>query len=118
MSHIVTITPRCTDALAVGAACRRVGIPEPIPREHKLYSGLVTGRGLKLPGWRYPAVIDQGTGEIRFDTYGGEWGKQAELDRFLQAYAAEKAKLEARRAGHTCTEKELADGSLRLTITT
>ena len=39
-----------------------------------------------------------------------------ELDRFLQMYAVEKAKLEARRQGHSVTEQSLADGSVKLTI--
>lgn len=44
------------------------------------------------------------------------WGKKLELDRFLQAYAVERAKLEARRQGHTVTEQSLSDGSIRLSI--
>jgi hypothetical protein len=31
-------------------------------------------------------------------------------------YAVEKAKSEARRRGHQCTEQALADGSVKLTI--
>ena len=42
--------------------------------------------------------------------------KQVELDRFLQAYAVEKAKLEARKAGHSATEHLLADGSIRVCV--
>jgi len=37
---------------------------------------------------------------------------------FLQAYSVEKARLEARRAGHAVTEQALADGSIKLTIQT
>ena len=44
-------------------------------------------------------------------------GVQAtELDRFVQAYTCEKAKLEARRHGHTVRERLLGDGSIRLTV--
>jgi hypothetical protein len=39
------------------------------------------------------------------------------MDRFLQAYAIERAKMEARRKGHTVTEQSLADGSVKLTVT-
>jgi hypothetical protein len=42
--------------------------------------------------------------------------QDAHLDRFLQAYAAEKTKLEARKQGYTVTEQQLADGSLKLHI--
>ena len=38
------------------------------------------------------------------------------LDRFLQAYAVEKAKLEARNRGHSVTEQSLSDGSIKLTV--
>jgi hypothetical protein len=44
------------------------------------------------------------------------WGDKRELDRFLQAYAVEKARIEARRQGHTVTEQSLADGSIKLTV--
>ena len=41
---------------------------------------------------------------------------QKELDHLLQCYAVEKARIEARKKGHTCTESQLADGSIKLTI--
>ena len=44
------------------------------------------------------------------------WGQHHELDRFLQAYACERAKIEARKKGHTVSEQTLADGSIKLTI--
>jgi hypothetical protein len=44
------------------------------------------------------------------------WGAQQELDRFLQAYAVERTRIEARRQGHSVTEQPLADGSIKLTI--
>ena len=39
-----------------------------------------------------------------------------ELDHFLQAYAAERAKIEARKKGYSVTEQSLQDGSIKLTI--
>ena len=71
---------------------------------------------MKLPDWRYPVVCDVNTGRIDYDNYGGHWGDQQNLDSFLQAYAVEKARLEARKRGHTVTEQPLADGSVKLTI--
>ena len=44
------------------------------------------------------------------------WGQQTELDKLLQAYAVEKAKIEARRAGTNVTEQALPNGSIRLTV--
>jgi len=45
-----------------------------------------------------------------------DWGDPAKLDQFLQAYAVERAKAEARRKGHQFTEAKLSDGSIKLTI--
>ena len=42
--------------------------------------------------------------------------KHWHLDKFLQIYAVEKSRLEARRRGHQVTEQALADGSIKLTI--
>ena len=53
---------------------------------------------------------------MHFDNFKGHWGAQQELDKFLQAYAVEKALIEARKHGHTVTEQPLTDGSIRLTI--
>jgi hypothetical protein len=47
---------------------------------------------------------------------GSFWGDPKHLDRFLQAYACEKAKIEARKRGHAVSEQQLADGSIKLTI--
>ena len=44
------------------------------------------------------------------------WGNPQQLDGFLQIYAVEKTKLEARKRGHSVTEQALADGSIKLTV--
>ena len=62
-------------------------------------------------------MFDTETGQARFDNYGGRWGEQEQLDRFLQIYAVEAARIQARRQGHSVTEQPLADGSIKLTIT-
>ena len=116
MSHIVTIKTQIRDPAALAAACRRLGLCEPTRGTAKLFSGQATGLVVQLPGWRYPAVIDTGPGEIRYDNYNGAWGRQCELDRLLQAYAVEKARIEARKAGHSVTEQTLQDGAIKLTL--
>ena len=117
MSHIVTIKTRVTDAAALAAACRRLGLAEPVQGTATLFSGQrATGLIVRLPSWQYPAVVDAETGEVRYDNYNGAWGSQAELDKLLQGYAVEKARAEARRAGHSLTEQRLTDGSIKLTI--
>jgi uncharacterized protein YfaS (alpha-2-macroglobulin family) len=44
------------------------------------------------------------------------WGEQQELDHFLQAYAVEKAKLEARKKGYAVNEQTLQDGAIKVQI--
>ena len=116
MSHIVTIQTQVRDAAAVAAACRRLGLSLPIERTVRLFSGPATGLAVELSGWNYPVVCELASGNLKFDNYGGSWGNQAELEKFLQMYACEKAKIEARRQGHSVTEQPLADGSIKLTI--
>ncbi len=116
MSHVVTIEARLHDGVAVEAACRRLGLSAPTQGTAKLFSGEATGLLVQLPGWLYPAVVDVLTGLIRFDNFNENWGKQAELDRFLQAYTIEKTRLEAKRKGYAVTEQALENGSVRLQI--
>lgn len=116
MSHVVTIQTEVRDPAAIRSASDRLRLPEPVFGEVKLFSSSATGWAVQLPEWRYPVVADVNTGKLHYDNYGGRWGEQEQLDRFLQSYAIEKAKIEARRKGHTCTEQQLADGSIKLTI--
>jgi hypothetical protein len=116
LSHIVTIRTEVRDAEAVKAAAKRLGLDEPVHGTVRLFSGEAAGLLVKLPGWLYPAVIDTGTGQVNYDNYEGQWGDPKHLDAFLQAYAIEKARLEARKRGHSVFEQPLADGSIKLVI--
>ena len=116
MSHIVQIQTEVRDAAAIAAACRRLALGEPVFGEAELFSGSKTGWQVQLPDWQYPVVIDVNTGRVDFDNFEGRWGEQAKLDQFLQAYAVEKAKIEARKKGHSVTEQQLADGSIKVTV--
>ena len=116
MSHIVTIQTKMHDPMAVAAACRRLGLPEPVHGTAELFSDKATGLIVKLPGWEYPVVVDTLVGAVRFDNFGGAWGDQAHLDRFMQGYALEKAKLEARKKGFAISELQLVDGSVKVQI--
>jgi hypothetical protein len=117
VSHVVTIEAEARDPAAVAAACRRLGLPEPAQGTAKLFEGEATGLLVRLPGWLYPAVVEPGTGRVRYDDFNGAWGDPAQLGRFLQAYALEKAGIEARGRGHAVAERALADGSIKLTVT-
>ncbi len=116
MSHIVSIQTEVRDPAAIRAACERLSLPEPAFGETKLYSTSAVGWAVQLPEWRYPVVCDVTTAKIAFDNFEGRWGDPKQLDRYLQRYAAEKARIEARRRGHNVMEQSLADGSIKLTI--
>ncbi len=116
MSHIVTIQTKVRDPAAITAACQRLGLAAPVQGTAELFSGEATGLLVQLPGWQYPVVIDPAIGELRYDNYNGAWGSPEQLDRFLQCYAVEKVKLEARRKNYTVSEQTLQDGSVQLRI--
>jgi hypothetical protein len=116
VSHIVQIQTEVRDPAAIAAACQRLDLPAPIFGAAKLFSESKTGWQVRLPGWTYPAVVDVNTGRVDFDNFGGRWGDPVHLSKFLQSYAVEKAKIEARKKGHSLSEQPLADGSIKLTI--
>jgi hypothetical protein len=113
----VSIKTEVRDPLAVAAACRRLGLPEPVTGSATLFSGEAAGLLVWLPDWRYPVVLDTAAGQMHYDNYNQAWGKQEHLDRFLQLYAVEKASVEARKRGHNVVEQALSDGSIKVTIT-
>ena len=116
MSHVVQVQTEVRDPVAIRATCGRLSLADPVWEEVKLFSSSAVGWAVRLMGWRYPVVCDVDTGRVAFDNFEGRWGKQKQLDRFLQGYAVEKARIEARLRGHTVTEQSLEDGSIKLTI--
>ena len=116
MSHLVSIQTEVRDLVAINAACHRLKLPEPVQGTARLFESEVAGLLVRLPGWLYPLVLDPVAGRVAYDNYGGAWGDQAGLGLFLQAYAVEKATLEARKKGYAVAEQPLHDGSIRLRI--
>lgn len=116
MSHIVTIETEIRDVSAIQAACDRLRLPEPVFGNTKLFTDTKAGWAVRLREWRYPVVCDVATGRIDFDNFGGRWGEQVELDRFVQGYAVEKTKIEARKKGHNVSEQQLDDGSIKVVV--
>ena len=116
MSHIVEIKTEIRDEQAVRAACTRLQLAPPEKKAARLFSTTARGLCVQLPQWQYPVVINLQTGQTQYDNYGGHWGEQKHLNSFLQAYAVEKAKIEARKKGHSCSETRLEDGSIRVTV--
>ncbi len=116
MSHIVKIQTEFKDAVAIEAACKRVGATWRGAGTYTLFRSSAAGLGVQLKGWEYPLVIDPMTGQVEHDNFGGMWGDTAELNGFKQAYTVEKARLEARKKGFRVTEQSLNDGSIKLTL--
>jgi len=115
VSHTVTIKTKITDVVAIQAACNRLKLPQPTRGEVRLFDRVATGIGVHLDGWRFPICVES-DGNLLYDHFQGFWGSPEKLDQFQQAYAVEKAKLEARKQGYTCQESVLADGSIRLNV--
>ena len=116
MSHIVTIQTQVRDPNSISLACQRLQLPVPEFGTVSLFATTATGWAVRLPAWTYPVVCDVEQGQLLFDNYGGRWGQQQHLDQFLQAYAVERAKLEARKQGYSAIEQSLADGSIKVTV--
>ena len=92
------------DPAAIRAASARLKLTEPT----------ITGDIAEVPltaGWA-TARVNLKTGEVRYDT---DYGRQ--FNAFMQAYAVEKAKIEAKKKGHLVTESPMAGGKVKLTIT-
>lgn len=114
MSHVVSIKTALTDPTVLASACVALGIPAPKLGTFKLYAASKTGIGIQLPGWHYPIVV-AADGSIDFDNYNGSWGAQEQLDKLVQRYGVEKAKLELMRSRNRFVgERTLEDGSIEL----
>ena len=116
MSHIVEIQTEVRNEAAVQAACKRLHLPKATRGTFQLYAAKETGLGIELPHWKYPVVADTETGQLRYDSYEGRWGSQEHLDQFLQAYAVERTKIEARKKGHSVVEQRLDSGAIKITV--
>jgi hypothetical protein len=93
-----------------------MSLPEPVEGTARLFSSQATGWQVQLPAWRYPVVCDTTSGQLHYDNFEGRWGDPKKLDQFLQAFAVEKATLEARKQGYSVQESALADGSIQLLV--
>lgn len=116
MSHVVVIETQLRDAVAIAAACQRLGLPAPVHGTTQLYNAEITGLLVHLRGWEYPIAVDPATGHVQADHFNGAWGDPAELGRLTQAYAVERIHTESRKKGLRVTETPLEDGSIKLIL--
>ena len=65
MSHIVAIQTQIRDPAALAAACRQLGLAEPVVGAARLYSGTATGLIVRLRGCLLGARSDRNTKRTR-----------------------------------------------------
>jgi len=115
MSHVATIALEFRDPAALSEAAAVCGLD--LRQEMvTFYDGTrVAGTALRLPGWRYPVVVDT-EGRLHYDHYEGQWGDLAHLHRFRQAYAEAATRRFAHAQGFRVTRTVQTDGTVRLAL--
>ena len=137
MSHIVSISVEMTDLIAVKAACKRLGW------EFKEGQSTYAWYGRSVGDYPLPAGMTKddlgkcnhavgvpgASYEVGLRKHGNNWVpvwdfwcsgglKEDTGKRFAAAYAAEKAKIEARKKGYRVASETIKeDGTIRLTLT-
>ena len=118
MSHIVKAKVEMKNVDCLNRAIKHLGLTNLGQGTHKLWSNQTAqGIGVKLPDWNHPVVINPTKGEAVYDNYGGNWGKQIELDKLVQRYTTEVTIDQAIAGGYTYEEETLANGDVELTMT-
>ncbi len=115
MSHVAMIALEFRDREALAAAAAACGPPRGEDTVTFFDGTRVTGTVMRLPGWRYPVVID-GQGRLFYDHYEGRWGDPVHLHRFRQAYAEAATTRFAHARGYLVTRTAQTDGTVRLAL--
>ena len=104
MSHVATVKTAIRNLPVLVVACKALGLTEIKAGQQtvQLYSEKVEGNfSVKLPGWKYPVVVNTTTGQILFDNFEGRWGEIDELNKLTQEYSL------------TCAEEQLEEFRLQ-----
>lgn len=120
MSHTVELDTEFKSPKAIAAVCKSLGLPMREITSHKparLYSGsgYTEGVAIDLPRWRYPVVITP-QGKMFYDNYGGQWGSESELHKFMSTYEIAVIRDQAKLNGYMRNETTLPDGTVRITM--
>lgn len=121
MSHLSKIEIEVTDLNALAIGCKRLGLELNRGKQKFLWYGEPAdcSHAIKVPGARYEiGLIRKERGhELMCDYYDSAIGQAIGKNggKLKQAYAVEKAKLEARRKGYSVVETENEKG-IRLRI--
>ena len=76
MSHIVCISVEVRDFDAIKSAACRLNLKEPVHGKAEIFQTEIEGVLVELPDWIYPVVCVLETGEVKYDTYNGNWGDE------------------------------------------
>jgi hypothetical protein len=124
MSHVLTIQCEIKNLKDLKKALKRCEaqfidgnknvIQEPVAHKHRMYNTTEEGIGIRLRGWNYPVVINNG--KVAYDNFNGRWGDLAELHKLQQAYAVESTLTKARASGQfvSIKERQKQDGCIEL----
>ena len=115
MSHVATITLEFKDPQALADATAACGLALGAETVTFFDGTRVSGTAIRLPGWRYPVVVDA-QGRLFYDHYEGWWGDLTHLHRFRQAYAEAATRRFAHAQGFRVTRTVQADGTVRLAL--
>jgi hypothetical protein len=104
LSHTTKVKVEFLDTDALGAAVIALGGTVLGEGSWRLYQGYEVGFGFRLQGWQYPCVL---TGEeLKFDTYNGRWGNEADLSRLNTEYALSVSMKAAQAQGWYCERSQ------------
>ena len=115
MSHVVELEVKVKNPALFADIARGKGFPVRERETVQFYSGSRTGMSVRLPGWRYPVVVDE-EGAVHYDNYNGSWGDIRELHRLMQDYAVEAVKQQALAEGAQVWESVEKDGTVVLRV--
>lgn len=114
MSHTVTGNIKITNEEALQRVIEEHKLTLLPKKKHQLFEGEYEGVAVKLDGWRYPVIINTETGDFWYDNYNGQWGHQAELDKFIQDYTLQTMLMAAEANNYMFQTVEMDNGDIEL----
>lgn len=85
MSIITKIELKLTDKKAIEKTAKKIGGKILGNGIYQVYSKLIKGYGIQLPGWKYPIVVTE-KGNLYYDDGHGLWGDIKYIESFKNEY--------------------------------
>lgn len=115
MSHVINLEVKVKKPALLAEVAREKGFEVREQETVQFYSGSRTGMSIRLPGWRYPVVVDE-EGTVHYDNWNGAWGDTQQLHHLMQDYAVEVVKQEAMAKGAQVWQSVEDDGTVVLRV--